>query len=273
MSITPAASSIRPAHRPVPFGTPGKTSRMSGSGKWVTFRPLGICSTRTSSVRSTEIVMSHVSASSSSDSNVNGLRPAFSNRSGWLAAMQRYQLSLSPSSWPISAARRRGHSLVNGSGPFLQIVRDRSVGATFQDALVRCLASRSFRGAKGAAADPSLSGPAAQLWGDCENTDHRCARPAPRLAACSRSAVRQAWRKRWDSNPRNGCPLAGFQDQFLKPLGHSSCRAPGATVPASRMPDGGSQPCQHRYRAACAGHGPRRSTASLFRDQRGRDAR
>lgn len=31
------------------------------------------------------------------------------------------------------------------------------------------------------------------------------------------------WRKRWDSNPRNGCPLAGFQDRFLKPLGHSSC--------------------------------------------------
>jgi site-specific DNA recombinase len=30
------------------------------------------------------------------------------------------------------------------------------------------------------------------------------------------------WRKRWDSNPRTGCPVAGFQDQFLKPLGHSS---------------------------------------------------
>src|SRR3546814_20877141 len=29
------------------------------------------------------------------------------------------------------------------------------------------------------------------------------------------------WRKRWDSNPRTGCPVAGFQDQFLKPLGHS----------------------------------------------------
>jgi hypothetical protein len=30
------------------------------------------------------------------------------------------------------------------------------------------------------------------------------------------------WRKRWDSNPRRACTLAGFQDQFLKPLGHSS---------------------------------------------------
>jgi hypothetical protein len=32
----------------------------------------------------------------------------------------------------------------------------------------------------------------------------------------------QNWRKRWDSNPRIGFPIAGFQDQFLKPLGHSS---------------------------------------------------
>ena len=30
------------------------------------------------------------------------------------------------------------------------------------------------------------------------------------------------WRKRWDSNPRRGLPLAGFQDQSLKPLGHTS---------------------------------------------------
>lgn len=30
------------------------------------------------------------------------------------------------------------------------------------------------------------------------------------------------WRKRWDSNPRYGLPHAGFQDRFLKPLGHSS---------------------------------------------------
>jgi len=32
----------------------------------------------------------------------------------------------------------------------------------------------------------------------------------------------EIWRKRWDSNPRTGFPIAGFQDQFLKPLGHSS---------------------------------------------------
>ncbi len=32
------------------------------------------------------------------------------------------------------------------------------------------------------------------------------------------------WRKRWDSNPRYGLPHAGFQDRFLKPLGHSSMR-------------------------------------------------
>lgn len=35
---------------------------------------------------------------------------------------------------------------------------------------------------------------------------------------------RWLWRKRWDSNPRYGFPHAGFQDRFLKPLGHSSCR-------------------------------------------------
>ena len=33
------------------------------------------------------------------------------------------------------------------------------------------------------------------------------------------------WRKRWDSNPRYGFPHAGFQDRFLKPLGHSSFAA------------------------------------------------
>ena len=30
------------------------------------------------------------------------------------------------------------------------------------------------------------------------------------------------WRKGWDSNPRYHCWHAGFQDQFLKPLGHPS---------------------------------------------------
>lgn len=35
--------------------------------------------------------------------------------------------------------------------------------------------------------------------------------------------INTIWRKRWDSNPRYGFPHAGFQDRFLKPLGHSSC--------------------------------------------------
>ena len=30
------------------------------------------------------------------------------------------------------------------------------------------------------------------------------------------------WRKRWDSNPRTGLPVAGFQDRCLQPLGHAS---------------------------------------------------
>ena len=30
------------------------------------------------------------------------------------------------------------------------------------------------------------------------------------------------WRMGWDSNPRRACTLAGFQDRFLKPLGHPS---------------------------------------------------
>lgn len=34
--------------------------------------------------------------------------------------------------------------------------------------------------------------------------------------------INMKWRKRWDSNPRYGFPHAGFQDRFLKPLGHSS---------------------------------------------------
>ena len=32
----------------------------------------------------------------------------------------------------------------------------------------------------------------------------------------------QKWRKGWDSNPRYHFWHAGFQDQFLKPLGHPS---------------------------------------------------
>jgi hypothetical protein len=30
------------------------------------------------------------------------------------------------------------------------------------------------------------------------------------------------WRTGWDSNPRESCPSAGFQDRCLKPLGHPS---------------------------------------------------
>ena len=33
------------------------------------------------------------------------------------------------------------------------------------------------------------------------------------------------WRMGWDSNPRDGCPPAGFQDRCLQPLGHPSRRA------------------------------------------------
>jgi hypothetical protein len=41
------------------------------------------------------------------------------------------------------------------------------------------------------------------------------------LCGAGRSGA-HGWRKRWDSNPRTACTVAGFQDQFLKPLGHSS---------------------------------------------------
>ena len=30
------------------------------------------------------------------------------------------------------------------------------------------------------------------------------------------------WRRGWDSNPRTPYEIAGFQDQFLEPLGHPS---------------------------------------------------
>src|SRR6185436_7180366 len=33
-----------------------------------------------------------------------------------------------------------------------------------------------------------------------------------------------AWRMGWDSNPRTGCPVAGFQDRCIQPLYHPSCR-------------------------------------------------
>ena len=44
------------------------------------------------------------------------------------------------------------------------------------------------------------------------------------------------WRKRWDSNPRYGFPHAGFQDRFLKPLGHSSLRRSIEVMPGSGFP-------------------------------------
>ncbi len=34
--------------------------------------------------------------------------------------------------------------------------------------------------------------------------------------------TKASWRRGWDSNPRDGCPSAGFQDRCLKPLGHPS---------------------------------------------------
>lgn len=51
----------------------------------------------------------------------------------------------------------------------------------------------------------------------------------------SASGVRKyerRWRKRWDSNPRYGFPHAGFQDRFLKPLGHSSIARPTSPLGA-----------------------------------------
>jgi hypothetical protein len=44
------------------------------------------------------------------------------------------------------------------------------------------------------------------------------------LLMCGNCAafVALAWRTEWDSNPRESCPSAGFQDRCLKPLGHPS---------------------------------------------------
>src|SRR5690348_877167 len=38
----------------------------------------------------------------------------------------------------------------------------------------------------------------------------------------TRTLANGFWRMGWDSNPRHGCPCAGFQDRCLKPLGHPS---------------------------------------------------
>src|ERR1044071_6861460 len=48
------------------------------------------------------------------------------------------------------------------------------------------------------------------------------------------------WRMGWDSNPREACAPAGFQDRCLQPLGHPSaiiksdayCRAKTRKIPA-----------------------------------------
>lgn len=65
----------------------------------------------------------------------------------------------------------------------------------------------------------------------------------PRRSNLFDEGIHSGWRKRWDSNPRNGCPLAGFQDQCLKPLGHLSsdtcchgrcyCLRPGCSLPGA----------------------------------------
>ena len=43
-----------------------------------------------------------------------------------------------------------------------------------------------------------------------------------RVACHFADTSKSFWRKGWDSNPRYRCRHAGFQDQFLKPLGHPS---------------------------------------------------
>ena len=44
-------------------------------------------------------------------------------------------------------------------------------------------------------------------------------RPLEPLEYCSMIVK---WRRGWDSNPRTPFEIAGFQDQFLEPLGHPS---------------------------------------------------
>src|SRR6185437_4123337 len=45
---------------------------------------------------------------------------------------------------------------------------------------------------------------------------------AQRFHAISSSLCMPVWRMGWDSNPREACTPAGFQDRCLKPLGHPS---------------------------------------------------
>jgi hypothetical protein len=58
--------------------------------------------------------------------------------------------------------------------------------------------------------------------------DHRNQRPFVCRLVCKIGARLKAgislyrWRMGWDSNPREACTPAGFQDRCLKPLGHPS---------------------------------------------------
>jgi hypothetical protein len=74
----------------------------------------------------------------------------------------------------------------------------------------------------------------AQATGAASRPTTQAPAPSPSdLAAVNARLKREnatGWRKRWDSNPRTGCPVAGFQDQFLKPLGHSSIPARGLVL-------------------------------------------
>ena len=59
-------------------------------------------------------------------------------------------------------------------------------------------------------------------------------------------------REEWDSNPRMSCPINGFQDRRLRPLGHP----PGRSVVARHRP--GGLPCRDEcrgYRGACGRFG------------------
>src|SRR5215470_8298714 len=51
------------------------------------------------------------------------------------------------------------------------------------------------------------------------------------------------WRTEWDSNPRESCPSAGFQDRCLKPLGHPSGADKSITCGAVSM-----NKCERRLR-------------------------
>lgn len=64
----------------------------------------------------------------------------------------------------------------------------------------------------------------------CRMRSSRPARPTarsrplgmlPPSSACPRGAS-FGWRKRWDPNPRTGCPVASFQDWSVQPLGHAA---------------------------------------------------